>query len=139
MKIMCDTNIILDVLLEREPFFGDSYKVLLLCESRDIDGYITASSITDIFYLIHKYTHSADITYEALGKILKIVNICSVTDSDVDKAYSQRANDFEDCLVSVCAARIGCDYIVTRNLKDFKDFAVSAISPSELLDNINGR
>ena len=48
MKIMCDTNIILDVLLEREPFVDDSYKVLSLCEKHRIDGFVSASSVTDI-------------------------------------------------------------------------------------------
>ncbi len=50
MKIMCDTNVILDVLLEREPFAEDSYKILKLCEEHKIDGFVSASSVTDIFY-----------------------------------------------------------------------------------------
>ena len=52
MKVMCDTNIILDVLLEREPFVEDSYKLLRLCEEHDINGFVSASSITDIFYIV---------------------------------------------------------------------------------------
>ena len=58
MKIMVDTNIIIDVLLEREPFVDDSYKLLSLCEEHKIDGFVSASSITDIYYLVRKYTHS---------------------------------------------------------------------------------
>ena len=61
MKIMCDTNVILDVLLEREPFVEDSYKVLKLCEEHKIDGFVSASSVTDIFYLVRKYTHSTEL------------------------------------------------------------------------------
>ncbi len=63
MKIMCDTNVIIDVLLEREPFIEDSYKILKLCEEHKIDGFVSASSVTDIFYLVRKYTHSTEQAY----------------------------------------------------------------------------
>ena len=70
MKIMCDTNIIIDMLLEREPFADASCKVLTLCEEHRIDGFVSASSITDIYYLVRKYTHSTDLAYKAIGKLL---------------------------------------------------------------------
>lgn len=133
MKIMVDTNIIIDVLLEREPFIDDSYKLLSLCEEHKVDGFISASSITDIYYLVRKYSHSNELAYNAVGKILEIVKICSVTNSEVITAFQKKAKDFEDCLVAVCANSINCDYIVTRNIKDFSEFEVPAISPSEFL------
>ena len=83
MKIMCDTNIIIDVLLEREPFVESSYQVLTLCEQHKIDGFVSASSVTDIFYLVRKYTHSTEIAYQSVGKLLNIVKVCSVTKEDV--------------------------------------------------------
>ncbi len=58
MKIMCDTNVIIDVLLDREPFVDDSYKVLKLREEHQLEGFVSASSVTDIYYLVRKYTHS---------------------------------------------------------------------------------
>ena len=61
MKIMCDTNILLDVLLEREPFADDSANVLKLCEKHKMDGFVSASCVTDIFYLVRKYTHSTEL------------------------------------------------------------------------------
>ena len=87
MKIMVDTNIIIDVLLEREPFVNDSYKLLSLCEEHQIDGFVSASSITDIYYLVRKYTHSNELAYKAIGKILEIVKICSVTNAEVLTAF----------------------------------------------------
>ena len=66
MKIMCDTNVILDVLLEREPFAEDSYKILELCEEHKIDGFVSVSSVTNIFYLVRKYTHSTELAYKAV-------------------------------------------------------------------------
>ena len=95
MKIMCDTNIIMDVLLEREPFIEDSYQVLSLCEKHKIDGFISASSITDIYYLVRKYTHSVELAYKAIEKLLEIVKICSVTNNDVLTAFQKKAKDFE--------------------------------------------
>ena len=78
MKIMCDTNIILDVLLEREPFAEDSCRVLGLCEERKIDGYVSASSVTDIYYLVRKYTHSSELAYHAVGKLSESEGSCDI-------------------------------------------------------------
>ena len=137
MKIMCDTNIILDVLLERQPFVEDSYKVLSLCEEHRLEGFVSASSVTDIYYLVRKYTHSTELAYQAVGKILEIVKVCSVTNSDVLTAYQRKAKDFEDCLVVTCAKSIRCDAIVTRNKKDFEEFGICLLTPSELLQQIS--
>ncbi len=133
MKIMVDTNIIIDVLLEREPFVDDSCKLLSLCEEHKIDGFVTASSITDIYYLVRKYTHSTELAYKAIGKVLEIVKVCSVTNNEVLIAFQKKAKDFEDCLVAVCAESIHCDYIATRNIRDFEDFSIPSISPTDLL------
>ncbi len=136
MKIMCDTNVIIDVLLEREPFIEDSYKVLKLCEEHKIDGFVSASSVTDIYYLVRKYTHSTDMAYKAVGKLLEIAKVCSVTNNDILIAFQKRAKDFEDCLVATCAKCIHCDYIVTRNKRDFESFGIPALTPTEVLLNI---
>ena len=137
MKILCDTNIILDVLLERQPFVEDSCKVLSLCEEHRPEGFVSASSVTDIYYLVRKYTHSTKLAYHAVGKMLEIVKVCSVTNSDVLTAYQRKAKDFEDCLVATCAKSIRCDAIVTRNKKDFEEFGICLLTPPELLQQIS--
>ena len=134
MRIMCDTNVIIDVLLEREPFVNDSYEVLRLCEDHIIEGFISSSTITDIYYLVKKYTHSNDMAYEAIGKILEIVKVCTVSNDEALKAFQAKAKDFEDSLVATCAKSIKCDHIVTRNKKDFEEFGISLLTPSELLE-----
>lgn len=133
MRIMCDTNIFLDVLLEREPFADDSSKVLSLCEEHKLEGFVSASCITDIFYLVRKYTRSTELAYNAVGKVLEIVKVCSVTNNDVLLAFQKKARDFEDCLVAICASSIHCDNIITRNKKDFEEFSIPLLEPSELL------
>lgn len=136
MRIICDTNVIMDVLLEREPFVDDSCKILSLCEEHQMDGFMSASSITDIYYLVRKYTHNTELAYKAIGKLLEIVKVCSVTNNDVLIAFQRKAKDFENCLVATCAKSIRCDYIVTRNKKDFEEFDIPLLTPSELLQQI---
>ena len=137
MKIMCDTNIIMDILLAREPFADDSCTVLTLCEEHRMDGFVSSSSITDIYYLVRKHTHSTELAYKAVGKLLEIVKVCSVTNNDVLMAFQKKAKDFEDCLMAVCAKSIHCDYIITRNKKDFEEFDIPLLTPSELLQQLS--
>ena len=130
---MIDTNIFLDVLLQREPFFESSNAVLKLCEDKKVQGFLSASSATDIFYLVRKGLQSTDSAYKALGSILNIVKILTVTNDDVLNAFMQKAPDFEDCLLATCAKSNKCSAIVTRNKKDFLDFGITLLSPEELL------
>lgn len=134
MRLMIDTNIFLDVLAEREPFFKDSKAVLDLCENKRVQGFLPASSATDIFYLIRRQLHSVDLAYKALGSVLDIAKVLTVTNEDVLNAYLQRASDFEDCLLATCAKANQCDAIVTRNKKDFLSFGITLLSPEELLN-----
>lgn len=133
MRLMIDTNIFLDVLAEREPFYANSKAVLELCENRKVYGFLSASSVTDIFYLIRRQLHSVDLAYKALGAVLDIVKVLTVTNDDVLNAYIQRASDFEDCLMAICAKANKCDALVTRNKKDFLSFGITLFSPEELL------
>jgi predicted nucleic acid-binding protein len=133
---MIDTNILLDVLLEREPFFSSSRAVLQLCESKKVYGFLSASSATDIFYITRKALRSTELAYQALGSILDIVKVLTVTNEDVLSAYMQRAADFEDCLLATCAKSNKCSAIVTRNKKDFLAFDITLLSPEELLESI---
>jgi predicted nucleic acid-binding protein len=133
---MIDTNIFLDVFLEREPFYSNSKAVLKLCEDKKVYGFLTASSVTDIFYLTRKALQSKELAYKTLGTVLDIAKIISVTNEDVLNAYMLHASDFEDCLLATCAKSNKCSAIVTRNKKDFLEFGITLLSPEELLENI---
>ena len=133
MRLMIDTNIILDVLLEREPFFTQSKQILTMCENKQILGFISASTATDIFYLVRKALQSTEEAYRALGHILDIVKVLTVTNEDVNAAFLVKAKDFEDCLLATCAKSNKCDGIVTRNKKDFMSFGIELFSPKEIL------
>ena len=133
IRLMIDTNIFLDVLLQREPFFESSKAVLKLCEDKKVQGFLSASSVTDIFYIVRKGLQSTDSAYRALGSILDIVKVLTVTNDDVLNAFMQKASDFEDCLLATCARSNKCSVIVTRNKKDFLNFGITLMSPEEIL------
>lgn len=135
MKILIDTNIILDVLCKRPDFYESSAKVFKLCEIKKISGVISALSIPNIIYILRKELN-AEKTKEILDNLMLIFDIADLKAEDLKKAANMGFNDYEDALQSACAFRIKADYIVTRNLKDFSLSKVTAVSPSELLSRI---
>lgn len=139
MKVMCDTNIILDILLDQEPFAETSAEILRLCEAGKIEGYTTASCITDIFYIVRKHLHSAERGYDAVEKLLDILKVCDVNDYHVREALRLRKPDFEDSLVAVCAQSVSCEYIVTRDIKGFAGMDIPFLSPEKLLQIVEGQ
>lgn len=134
MRIMIDTNIFIDVLLDRAPLADSSAQVLSLSENHQVDGFVSASCITDIFYIIRRATHSTETAYQATGKVLEIVKVCPVTNQEILEAYQKHAKDFEDCLLTVCAKKIQCECIITRNKKDFEEFDFQLFTPEEFLE-----
>lgn len=135
MKILIDTNVILDVLSNRQLFVDDAAKIFRLCEINRIDGFISVLSVPDIVYVMRKELDNEKIK-DILEKLALIVKTVDLKADDVKKAASLDFNDFEDALQSVAAKRIKADYIVTRNGKDFLKSPVKAISPTELLNII---
>lgn len=133
MRMMIDTNIILDVLIRRAEFYECSKSVLKLCEERKIEGFISASAVTDIFYITRRALGSVEDTYRVMNSILNIVRILTVTNEDVIKAFQIKARDFEDCLMATCALSNKCDGIITRNKKDFETFGIEVHRPDEFL------
>ena len=135
MKVLIDTNIILDVLCKRPAFYEDSAKIFKLCEVKKISGVISALSIPNIMYILRKEL-DADKTREILDSLMLIFPVADLKADDLKKAADMRFKDYEDAIQSACATRIKANYIVTRNIKDFSESKVTAIKPAELLDRI---
>ena len=135
MKILIDTNVILDVLCNRTDFVGDSLKVFKCCEAGLITGYISALSVPNIVYIMRKELDAERIR-EILTTLTSLFTVLDLRESDLLRAADMDFSDYEDAVQSSCAARIKANYIVTRNIKDFKNSAVPAIKPSELLERI---
>lgn len=133
MKILVDTNIIIDALTGREPFREAAEQVFLLAANQIEDMYITASSATDIYYLIRKHLHNADQAKKIMSKLYELFDILDVTSNDCREALLSKVKDYEDAVISSCADRNQMDYIVTRNIKDYESSKVKALLPDELL------
>ncbi len=133
MKILLDTNVILDVLSKREPHYESSAEVLGLCGSR-IHGFITVSQTTDIFYLLCRDGMSPLEAREILQTLTEKIKLVGVLPTDVMEALSSEMDDYEDALLAACGARQKVNYIITRNKKDFETSPVKALSPAEFLE-----
>ena len=137
MKILVDTNVIIDALTSREPFREDAEQIFMLAANRIEDMYITASSATDIYYLVRKYLHSTEQAKSVMSKLYDLFHILDVTASDCKEALLTEMSDYEDVVISCCATHNHIDYIVTRNIKDYEKSRVQAILPDQLLKMIN--
>lgn len=135
MKVLIDTNIILDVFCKRPDFYEDSAKVFKLCEVKRISGVISALSIPNIMYILRKELDSEK-TKEILDNLSLIFSIADLKADDLKKAADMQFKDYEDAVQSACAARIKANYIITRNIGDFTMSKVAAIKPIELLERI---
>lgn len=131
MKLLVDTNIILDILCKREGFFENSLQALEKALTHNMPM-ISSSSITDIYYIIRKNLGS-DIAKEKLKELISMVKVMDTRESDIEKALNCNISDFEDAVVSMIAKRAKCKYILTRNINDFKNSEVPAILPSEFI------
>lgn len=135
MKILIDTNVILDVFCNRAEFVEDSLKVFQYCEINQITGYLSALSVPNIVYIMRKELDGERIR-EILTMLTSLFSVVDLREGDLIRAADLDFSDYEDALQTVCALRAKVDYIVTRNVKDFKNSAVPAIKPSELLERL---
>ena len=135
MKVLIDTNIILDVLCKRPGFYEDSAKIFKLCEVRRVSGVISALTVPNIIYILRKELDAGKIK-EILCNLLLIFSVADLKAADLQKAADMKFKDYEDAVQSACAARVKADYIITRNIRDFKESRVSAIKPAEFLERI---
>lgn len=132
MKIWIDTNIILDVLCSRKGFVEDSSKIWKMCETNRIEGYISALSVPNIVYILRKEL-DPEKTMEIIQKLTLIFDVVDLKASDLKNAAAMLTSDYEDAIQMCQAARIHAEHIVTRNIRDFKESSVQALTPAELL------
>lgn len=132
MKVFIDTNVILDVLGQREPFFGDSARVWEFVEKGHIRGYLSATSLTDIFYILKKHL-GQDGAHESLGKLMLVFGVVSVSEADIKRALKLGLRDFGDALQLTCARKVAIDFLITRNKQDYPKEAAEIITPGDFL------
>ena len=132
-NILIDTNVLLDYLLTREPFYEDAKKVILKCTEGEVKGCIAAHSIPNMFFILRK-------DYDAKDRREILCSLCKIFEIEgIDKAKlvsgleNEDFSDFEDCLQMECAKAYGAEYIVTRNVSDYVISEVTAILPEDYL------
>lgn len=134
MSVLIDTNIIIDALQNRERFVN--YSELVVLQAYEYDGYIAATSVTDIYYIQRRYYHDKEKARKNLEKVLKLYGIIDVTEIDCRNALRSDISDFEDAVLVESAKRNGIDCIVTRNAKDFKNTGIKVYTPIEFLEQM---
>jgi len=134
MKVLIDTNVLLDVLLAREPFVKDSTEILRRSEQKKIEGFVTTNSIVDTIYVMKKYIHDKELRENSVRTIVTILDIVSINKKDLLKAFDMGFSDYEDALIAQCALKIKADYIITRDCNDFISSPVNSISPKDFIN-----
>lgn len=131
MRVLIDTNVVLDFLLEREPFVESAAKLFQQIDNGQIEGFITATTITNIYYILRKAAGST-IAIDAVSQILTDLNICMVDRQILKQAVDMNFQDFEDAVQYSCAVASQVDAIVTRDSSGFVTAEIPVISPDEL-------
>ncbi|MDE6961673.1 MAG: PIN domain-containing protein [Lachnospiraceae bacterium] len=132
-KILIDTNVLLDYLLMREPFYKDAEKIVYDCVEGKVKGCIAAHSVTNMFFILRKNYNSRE-RREILSSLFSIFDV-----EGIDKTkllfglQNEDFTDFEDCLQMECARSYGAEYIITRNVNDYKMSEIKAILPKDYL------
>lgn len=138
MKIVFDTNVILDVLAERTPFVDASDKALDIIDRKGVVGAITANTITDLFFLYRKHQPDRAKRKKAIFGVMTAMEVLDTTRALCFLALDSSMGDFEDALLAESAKMWSADCIVTRNVRDFAASPVEAITPDELLRRFPG-
>ena len=136
MKILLDTNVIIDYIEKRGQFAEASTRVFNLCEEDFFEGFIAAQSVADIFYILRK-KFTVDKRKDILNDICETLDIAEITKWHVHSALADNVLcDLEDGIIMKCAEDNGFDFIITRNVKDFESSKIPIVTPQEFLDKI---
>ncbi len=133
MKILLNTNIILDIALKRDIYFIDSAEVFRKIDNKSLFGFVTATTITDIYY-VAKREKGHQITIEFISNLIEIVDIIGIDREVIIESLQSKIVDFEDAIQSISSLINNVDFIVTRNVKDFANSEIKAIAPKELIE-----
>ena len=137
MKALLDTCVVIDALQARQPFKDDAQAILLAAANRVFDGFLSAKSAADIYYLLHRHTHSDAETRRLLTKLFSLFALADTEGIDCRRAISSLLTDYEDAIMAETALRSGMDCIVTRNERDYRASPVPVFTPAEFLKRLS--
>ncbi|MDP3435215.1 MAG: PIN domain-containing protein [Bacteroidota bacterium] len=135
-KILLDTNIILDIALERREFFEKSKELMLTINKLSIPTYVTATTVTDIYYILKK-SKGHQLTISFLKNLFDFIDIAGVNKEVILSALNSELTDFEDAVQAECAGQNDINIIITRNIADFKKSKLEIFTPSEFINQLS--
>ncbi len=135
MKLLTDTNVVLDYMLQRQPNYEHCRKIISRAIDNDDYEIISASAITDIFYIAKRQGRDSYDVQDAITDLLELVHIATVTEDNIRTALNLRWNDFEDAVQYAVAIDNGADFIITNNKKDFDGAQIPVLTPKEFLES----
>ncbi|NJL56269.1 PIN domain-containing protein [bacterium] len=136
MRVLVDTNIVLDFLLQRDPFFQDAELLFQAIDVGEVVGYVTATTLTDIFYISRRHTRSIEQARQAVSETLATMMICSVDRVVLESAFDSGLPDFEDAVQIFSAVAQGLEAIVTRDAQGFLSSPIPVLSIQDLLQQV---
>ena len=136
MKVLINTNVIIDALQSRTPWARDAQEIFLKTAMNELTGCITAKSVADIHYILHRYLHDEAKTRDALGKLFKLFQVLDTQAIDCKKALLSSTGDYEDAIMIETAVRSQVDCIITRNIKDYANSPVRVLTPNDFLKSL---
>lgn len=136
MRVLFDTNVLLDALLAREPFVANAAVLFNAVEAEQIEGFISATTVTDVHYVVRRQTQSLETAIDAITRLLALMEIAAVDREVLEQAIALGFSDFEDAVQVACAMRIGLDAIVTRDVDGFTNSPISVSSPENLINRL---
>ncbi len=134
-RIFLDTNIVLDLLGEREPFYEPIAKIATLADKGELTMIVSPISFATVNYFLSKY-ESPEIAREKLRKFKILCEVCSLNEQTIEKGLNSSIRDFEDALQYFSATESECDLIITRNGKDFKKSLLPVMTANEFLQSL---
>lgn len=137
IKVLIDTNVILDWIMVREPNASNARMIMEQCLFGQVQGFVTSHSLTDLFYILRK-DYSVEKRKQLLRLLCEGMNVVPETRQTIMQALNRReCQDIEDALQMQCAKEAKADYIITQNLKDFRTSEVKVICEEEFCKMIS--
>jgi len=136
LRILVDTNVLVDYISNRVPFAEDAYKIIELCIKKEVAGAIAAHTITNLYFILRKEL-PPDKRRNTLLKLCRVFTVVGLDSLKLESALRHDIfEDFEDGLQDECAKDFQANFIITRNLKDFSYSNITAIEPKTFLQNL---
>lgn len=137
-KLFLDTNVLVDLLGEREPFYESVAKIATLADKGEIHIVVSALSYSTVYNILSRF-EDKEVVKEKIRKFRVIAETSDLTNKVIDKGLSSKFGDFEDSLQYYCAANSDCNILITRNGKDFKQSEIPVMTPYEYLKSLNDK